>query len=52
MRKLFGMLGATIGGYVGWGIGAPASMMLAFVLSMVGTGVGMYVGYRIAMHYS
>ena len=52
MRKMLGMVGATLGGYVGWAIGAPVSMMLAFMLSMVGTGVGMYVGYRIAMHYT
>jgi hypothetical protein len=52
MRKLLGMIGATVGGWVGWAIGAPVSMMTAFMLSMVGTGVGMYIGYRIATYYS
>ena len=52
MRKMFGLIGATIGGYAGWALGSPGGMVLAFVLSMIGTGVGMYVGYRVAMHYS
>ena len=51
MRKLYGFLGATIGGYAGWYAGAPIGIMTAFLISMVGTGVGIYAGYRIAKHY-
>jgi hypothetical protein len=48
--KLFAFLGATVGGYAGWAIGAPVGMMTAFFGSMVGTGVGIYAGRRLAQH--
>ena len=51
MTKLFSFIGATLGGYVGWWIGARAGFMTAFLLSMVGTGFGMYYGKRAADHW-
>lgn len=51
MRKLLGLVGATLGGAVGWWLGARVGLMTAFVLSMVGTGAGMYVGFQIASRY-
>ena len=52
MRKVFGLIGATVGGWLGWALGAPISIFTAFVISMVGTGVGLYIGYRLAARYS
>lgn len=52
MRKLFAFIGATIGGYAGWYIGARVGVTTAFVLGMGGTGIGMYYGRRIAGYYS
>ncbi len=52
MRKILGLIGATAGGWLGWALGNPGGFFVAFVLSMIGTGLGMYAGYRIAMHYS
>jgi hypothetical protein len=49
--KLFGFLGATVGGYAGWAVGAPVGVMTAFIVSMVGTGVGIYAGRRLAQHW-
>src|SRR5438128_2552846 len=41
--------GTGLPGYaVGWWLGAPVGIMTAFIASMVGTGVGMYAGRRIA----
>ena len=51
MSKLFSFLGATIGGYAGWFLGAKIGFTTAFMLSMVGTGVGIYYGRLIARHY-
>ena len=51
MLKLYSFIGATIGGYAGWYAGAPVGFMTAFMLSMVGTGIGMYYGRKIAKHY-
>jgi hypothetical protein len=50
MTKLLGFVGATVGGYAGWAIGALAGPFTAFMVSMVGTGVGMYYGRRIGQN--
>ena len=51
MTMLIVFIGATIGGWVGWAVGAPVGMFTAFAVSMVGTGVGMYYGRRAAEHW-
>jgi len=48
MIRLMGFLGATIGSYAGWLLAARYGFMTAFMTSMVGTGVGLYVGRRAA----
>ena len=48
MKKLLGLLGMTIGGWLGWAIGAPISIFTAFIISMIGTGFGLYYGNKIA----
>jgi hypothetical protein len=52
MQKLLGWLGLVVGGTTGWAIGARFGLMTAFFLSIVGTGVGLYLGRRIADRYS
>ncbi len=51
MKKLFGFIGATIGGYAGWALGALYGTMTAFMLSIVGTGVGIYFAAKVARNY-
>ena len=51
MKKLVGFIGATAGGAVGWWLGDVVGFMTAFLLSMVGTGVGMYAGARVVREY-
>lgn len=48
MVKLIVFVGATVGSYAGWYLGERFGFMTAFMLSMVGTGVGMYYGNRFA----
>ena len=48
MSKVLTFLGATVGGAIGWWLGAHVGTMTAFTVSTVGTGVGVYVGRRIA----
>lgn len=51
MTKLLSFTGATIGGYAGWAVGMPfGGVFTAFVVSMVGTGVGMYYGRKLGQH--
>ena len=51
MTKLLMFLGSTVGGYIGWWCGERVGFMTAFIISMVGTGAGMYFGRRVAQHY-
>lgn len=51
MRKLFGLIGATAGGWLGWYVGALVSVFTAFIVSVIGTGFGLYVAYRLAARY-
>ena len=51
MNKVFAFIGASVGGAVGWWLGDRVGLMTAFLLSMVGTGLGMYAGLRLARQY-
>ena len=51
MLKLYSFIGATVGSYAGWALGAPIGFTTAFMVSMVGTGVGIYAGRRVAHYY-
>ena len=51
MGKLFGFIGATVGSYAGWFIGAKVGITTAVMLSFVGTGFGIYYGRKIASSY-
>ena len=51
MGKLFGFIGATVGSYAGWFLGARVGITTALMLSFVGTGVGIYYGRKIANNY-
>ncbi len=48
MSKLLGFLGATVGGAIGWWLGARVGVLTAFVVSAVGTGLGVYAGRNLA----
>jgi hypothetical protein len=49
--KLFIFIAVNIGGYFGWEIGEPFGMTLAFVLSGVGSIVGVFAGWWLARRY-
>jgi hypothetical protein len=51
MAKILGFAGSFLLSSVGWWLGAFFGTMTAFMLSIVGTGVGIYVGRRIAADY-
>jgi hypothetical protein len=51
MTKMLVFIGASVGGWIGWWAGAPVGTMTAFMLSMVGTGAGMYFGRKVADNY-
>ena len=51
MHKILVIFGMSVGGWAGWAMGARFGIFAALVLSMVGTGVGLYLGRRIAHEY-
>ena len=51
METLVGLIAATVLGGAGWWLGAHVGVMTAFMLNMVGTGIGLYAGRRAARHY-
>jgi hypothetical protein len=51
MKKLLGFVGATLGGAVGWWAGSAVGIMTAFMVSTVASGVGLYLGRRLADPY-
>ena len=48
MSKLLGWVGATAGGAFGWWVVSRQGLFTAFTLSTVGSGVGWYLGRRLA----
>lgn len=47
MKKILDFVGMFVGGWLGWAIGAPISIFTAFIVSVVGTGVGLYAVRRL-----
>jgi len=51
MSKLCIFLGMTILGWIGWWLGAKIGIMTAFIVSSIGSLIGVYLGWRIARDY-
>lgn len=51
VKKLFVLIGSTVGSYAGWAVGSPFGTFTAFMVGMVGTGVGIYAGIRLFNHF-
>ena len=47
---MFVLIGSTVGSYAGWAAGSPFGMFTAFMVGMVGTGVGIYAAVRLFNH--
>ncbi len=46
MKGFLNLFGMSVGGWIGWAIGAQVSIFTAFIVSMVGTGVGLFYTQR------
>ncbi len=51
MNKLCIFVGMTVFGWLGWVLGERFDFMTAFILSGVGSLVGVYVGWRVNRDY-
>lgn len=48
MGKICGSLGGFLGSSIGWWIGSGGGTMTAFIVSIIGTGLGIWAGRRVA----
>jgi hypothetical protein len=51
MVKILLLLGAILGGALGWWLGDQIGIMTAYFLSVIGTGLGMYVARWFSRQY-
>ena len=47
MGTFFAIVGSSIGGWIGWVVGAKVGFMTSYVLSVFGTAAGVYYGRRL-----
>jgi hypothetical protein len=47
MRGILNFVGMTLGGWIGWELGALVSFFTAFIVGMIGTGLGLYAAQRL-----
>jgi hypothetical protein len=48
MNRFLNLIGMTIGGWLGWELGLLVSFFTAFIIGMVGTGLGLYATQRLS----
>ena len=51
MSKLWILIGLTVFSWIGWWLGAKINFFMGFVVSGVGSMLGVYVGWRINRDY-
>jgi hypothetical protein len=51
MNKLCIFVGLTLFSWIGWWLGAKYGIMTAFVLSSMGSLLGVYAGWKVNMTY-
>lgn len=51
MKTLLVLLASTLLSTGGWWLGSAVGVMTSFMLSMLGLGVGMWLGARIARYF-
>ena len=47
MKRFLDLMAMSAGGWIGWIVGSWVSFFTAFIVSIVGTGVGLYAARRI-----
>jgi hypothetical protein len=47
VKRLLDLIGMSAGGWLGWTLGAPVSVFTGFIVSIVGTGLGLYAIRRL-----
>jgi hypothetical protein len=50
MKGILNLFGMSAGGWLGWVLGAQISFFTAFIVSIIGTGAGLYFTQRAVKH--
>ena len=51
MRAILVMVGISLGGWVGWALGARLGIFGAYILSVIGSALGLYFTRRLITRY-
>jgi hypothetical protein len=51
MKKILNLCAMSLGGWIGWAVGARIGIFTAFIISLIGTGAGLYAAMRINHHF-
>ena len=51
MSRMLDFLAITVGGWIGWYLGAWAGLVVGFMTSAVGSGIGLYLARRFRSEY-
>lgn len=51
MRRLLALVALSAGGWIGWIAGSAVSLLVAFLLSVVGAAAGLYAWNRFVSRY-
>lgn len=52
MKPILVLLGSSLGGWAGWWLGEHFGMMTGFMVSLVGTGLGVYAARWFIREYA
>ncbi len=47
MKRIIDVIGMSVGSWLGWTVGAWVSFFVAFIVSVVGMGAGLYLARRL-----
>jgi hypothetical protein len=47
MPRIIWIIGAILGGYLGWWLGSGLGVMAAYGISVVGTALGIYLAFKL-----
>lgn len=51
LERMFGLIGAALGGWLGWAVGSPFSIYAGLFASLLGTAAGIWFARRIIADY-
>jgi len=51
LERTFAFLGATLGGWVGWALGSPLSLIAGLFVGLIGMGTGIWLARRLVDDY-